>query len=420
MEQRNHWFKIDNAGKVFPAVSNDNRSSTFRLSFDLKKDIDPVILEEVVNYLLPRFDTFNVKIKHGLFWDYLAANNNYFKVEEENNIIGQYRLKSPSLYCIRVLYYQKRITLETFHSLSDGTGAMEFLKSIVFEYLNRIGENIDAENKIVSSKVINEYEKVDGFNYNYEKDNKLNLKEEKAYQLKGEVYPNYFNLFVKAIFSCSSFIELCHKKGVTATQYVVSLLIYSIYLNQPNCLKSKKPIKIFVPVNLRKYFEVNTLRNFSLYIKVTVDSYNKKLEFDDILELTKKQFLEQLNKEHLSKRMNANVGIEKNFFIRILPSFIKNIGFKIGYSMLGDSVSTSYVSNLGKIDLPSSMYDYINNVDFVNAGENLYLTMVSLQDKMNLIFSSRLIDKSIIYKIIKMLQNEGLDITIQTNYMGEE
>ena len=106
-----------------------------------------------------------------------------------------------------------------------------------------------------------------------------------------------------------------------------------------------------------------------------------------------------------------------------LPEFIekiKNLGYKIGYHLYGDCVSTSYVSNLGKVYLPSQMYDFINNVDFVNAGENLYLTMVTLLDKMNIIFSSRLIDKSIIYKIIKTLQDSGLDVTIQTNYGGEK
>ena len=131
MAKRNHWLKIDNAGKIFPAVSSESRSSTFRLSMYVKENVDPVLLEKVVNKILPRFDTFNVKIKCGLFWNYFSANNSYFKVEEENAIIGQYKLNSPSLYCFRVLYYEKRITLETFHSLSDGAGAMEFLKSIM-------------------------------------------------------------------------------------------------------------------------------------------------------------------------------------------------------------------------------------------------------------------------------------------------
>lgn len=413
---KNHWLKIDNAGKIFPAVSSDARSSTFRLSFYLKEMIVPEMLEKVVNDLLPRFDTFNVKIKNGVFWNYFSANNHYFKVEEENPIIGQYRLKSPSQYCFRVLYYQKRITLETFHALCDGAGAMEFLKSIVFEYLKRNGFEMENEGKIYSEKVCTPYEQVDAFTYNYDKNNKLELKEEPAYKLKGELYPANWNLFVKATVNTGQFIQLCHKKNITATQYMVSLLAYSIYLNQPQCHNSKKPIKIFVPVNLRNYFEVDTLRNFSLYIKVTIPTYQKEIDFDFILQETIRQFKDQLNKEILARRISANVYFEKNLLIRVLPLFVKNLAFKIAYHFLGDNISTSYVSNLGKIDLPDKMYPQIENADFVNAGENLYLTMITLQDKMNFIFSSRLTDKSIIYQIIQTLQKENLDVIIQSNY----
>lgn len=419
MAKKDHWMKIDNAGKIFPAVSNETRSSTFRLSMYIKEDVDPLLLEKVVNNLLPRFETFNVKIKNGLFWNYFAANNNYFKVEQENAIIGQYKLKSPSLYCFRVLYYQKRITLETFHSLSDGFGAMEFLKSIVYEYLKEKGYELNNEGKIYSERVINPYEKLDAFTYNYDKNNKLSLKEENAFKLKGDVYPNNWNLFVKASLKTSNFIELAHKKDVTITQYMVALLIYSIYLKDPSCKKSKKPIKIFVPVNLRKFFEQETLRNFSLYIRVCINAYNKELTFNEILEETKKQFKEQLHKENFIRRISANVFFEKNFFVRILPLFIKNIAFKIAYYFCGPSVTTSYISNLGKIDLPESMKEHIDDIDFVNAGENLYLTMVTFEERLNIIFSTRLYDKSIMYNIIKTLQEEGLDIELHSNYEDE-
>ena len=265
--KRNHWLKVDNAGKIFPAVSNNSRSSTFRLSFELKSDVNPYLLEKVVNKLLPRFETFNVKLKKGLFWNHFAANNSYFKVEQENAIIGQYKMKSPSQYCFRVLYFQRRITLETFHALSDGTGALEFLKSIVFEYLKEQGYSLESENKIISDKVINPYEKLDAFSYSYDKNNRLSLSEDKAYKLKGDLYQDNWNSFIKATFSSENYLNICKKYNVTATQYLASLLIYSIYSNQPACKKSKKPIKIFIPVNLRQFFEVNTLRNFSLYIK---------------------------------------------------------------------------------------------------------------------------------------------------------
>ena len=419
MSKRNHWLKIDNAGKIFPAVSNDSRSSTFRLSMYINENVDKDLLEKVVNNLLPRFDTFNVKLKRGLFWNYLATNNNHFKVEEETSIIGQYKLKSTSLFCFRVLYFEKRITLETFHSLSDGTGAMEFLKSIVYEYLKEKGYELENEGKIYSEKIINPYEYNDAFTLNYDKNNRLSLKEETAYKLKGELYPNNFNRFIKVTVNMNEFMNLVHKNNVSATQYLTALLLYSIYKNDPNAKRSKKPIKIFVPVNLRRFFEVNTLRNFALYIKVSINPLEKEYTFKDILNITIDHFNKQLNKEELLKRINANVYFEKNWLIRIMPLFIKNIGFKIGYFLAGSRVSTSYISNLGKIDAPSSMLNYVSDVDFVNAGENLYLTVASIKDRVNLIFSTRLVNSLIIYDFIKTLQKEGLDIVVHSNFQGD-
>lgn len=419
MSKRNHWLKIDNAGKIFPAVSNDSRSSTFRLSMYINENVDKDLLEKVVNNLLPRFDTFNVKLKRGLFWNYLATNNNHFKVEEETSIIGQYKLKSTSLFCFRVLYFEKRITLETFHSLSDGTGAMEFLKSIVYEYLKEKGYELENEGKIYSEKIINPYEYNDAFTLNYDKNNRLSLKEETAYKLKGELYPNNFNRFIKVTVNMDEFMNLVHKNNVSATQYLTALLLYSIYKNDPNAKRSKKPIKIFVPVNLRRFFEVNTLRNFALYIKVSINPLEKEYTFEDILNITIDYFNKQLNKEELLKRINANVYFEKNWLIRIMPLFIKNIGFKIGYFLAGSRVSTSYISNLGKIDAPSSMLNYVSDVDFVNAGENLYLTVASIKDRVNLIFSTRLVNSVIIYDFIKTLQKEGLDIVVHSNFQGD-
>ena len=419
MSKRNHWLKIDNAGKIFPAVSNDSRSSTFRLSMYINENVDKDLLEKVVNNLLPRFDTFNVKLKRGLFWNYLATNNNHFKVEEETSIIGQYKLKSTSLFCFRVLYFEKRITLETFHSLSDGTGAMEFLKSIVYEYLKEKGYELENEGKIYSEKIINPYEYNDAFTLNYDKNNRLSLKEETAYKLKGELYPNNFNRFIKVTVNMDEFMNWVHKNNVSATQYLTALLLYSIYKNDPNAKRSKKPIKIFVPVNLRRFFEVNTLRNFALYIKVSINPLEKEYTFEDILNITIDHFNKQLNKEELLKRINANVYFEKNWLIRIMPLFIKNIGFKIGYFLAGSRVSTSYISNLGKIDAPSSMLNYVSDVDFVNAGENLYLTVASIKDRVNLIFSTRLVNSVIIYDFIKTLQKEGLDIVVHSNFQGD-
>ena len=66
------------------------------------------------------------------------------------------------------------------------------------------------------------------------------------------------------------------------------------------------------------------------------------------------------------------------------------------------------------------MYNYVSDVDFVNAGEKLYMTMATIKDKLNIMFSSRLRDHSIIYTFLKELQERDIDMVLQTNHTGKE
>ena len=66
MRKKKYWYKLDNAGKLFPAFSKDSRSNVFRLSFYLDEVVDSEILEQAINKILPRFETFAVQMKSGL------------------------------------------------------------------------------------------------------------------------------------------------------------------------------------------------------------------------------------------------------------------------------------------------------------------------------------------------------------------
>jgi hypothetical protein len=56
----------------------------------------------------------------------------------------------------------------------------------------------------------------------------------------------------------------------------------------------------------------------------------------------------------------------------------------------------------------------------VNAGEKLYMTMASIGNKLNIMFSSRLREYSIIYTFLKELQERGIDLVLQTNHTGKD
>jgi len=419
MRKKKYWYKIDNAGKIFPAVSKDSRSNIFRLSFYLNEIVDPIILEQAVNEILPRFETFSVQIKNGIFWQYLSANMRYFNVElEPERLCKYFRLYKNKGFLFKVYYLDNKVTLETFHAISDGTGGLHFLKSIVYKYFKLRGFTLDHQNKILGELPYSKKESEDTFVSNYDKNNKLALKENKSYHIKGEEFNNNWLLSVKIKIGTKTFIKYIKETyQCTMTQYITALVAYSIFAESIDFTGHKKPIKLFVPVNLRPYFNSKTLRNFSLYIKCSFDSEKRDWTFEDMLEITKNDFNEQLDKEQLNKRISALVGFEKNIFIRILPLMLKNLAFKIGYNILGEQVNTCALSNLGICDLPDDLKDKIIDMDFMNSTTGLALTVSSIDDHTNIIFTTPKKDLSIINHFISTLAKAGMDVVIDTNYM---
>lgn len=420
MEKRKYFYKIDNAGKIFPAISKNSRSNVFRLSFYLNKEVNKYVLDEAINKTLNRFEVFNIKLRNGLFWNYFSENNNIFYSEEESTIVSKYfKFNENNDFLFKVYYYKNKITLETFHALTDGTGALEFLKSIVYEYLILMGEKIEHENMILSRKTKSNNELYDPFLYNYNPKMKKKLKEEKAYHLKGETFNDDFSLVIKLNTKVDQFLNLVRNKyNSTITEYICALIAYSIYKEGVGFKKGKKPIKMFVPVNLRPYFDEISLRNFSLYIKATFNS-NKDYTFDEMIDLTKNYFKEQLNKDKLHKRLNSLVSLERNIFVRFIPLFLKNFIFKIGYNMLGDSIITSSLSNLGLVKLPKEMEEFVSDIEFIGDSNGITTNVLSYKNNLNIVFTSTLKDISVIRKFIEILKEENLEITINTNYKEE-
>ena len=56
------WYKLDNAAKIFPALSADDGSNYFRLCAVLKEEVKPEILKEALSTALTRFPMFSVKM----------------------------------------------------------------------------------------------------------------------------------------------------------------------------------------------------------------------------------------------------------------------------------------------------------------------------------------------------------------------
>jgi NRPS condensation-like uncharacterized protein len=413
------WYKLDNAAKIFPSVSNRGRTNVFRLSFEMKEEVDPLLLQHALEQTIKRFPMLNVRLRKGMFWYYFEDNDQTPKVEEENPYICRMfeGLRDNNGFKFRLSYFDKRISLETFHSLTDGTGALEFLKSIVYTYLELQDITISASNILTEEvEMINE-ESLDYFNLHYNAKLKNTRKEVKALQFKSPQYEDDWLGVIIGTADVKQIKDLSKKYDCTITELLGANIIYSAFKSIHLFESKDKPFALFIPVNLRRFFPSKTLRNFSLYVRIMV-KFTQDLTFEEVLTTVKQDMKDELQKEKLQTRFTSTVRTERNIVMRLAPRVIKEIALKIGYKLLADSINSFSFSNLGSFDLPKEMKEHIEKVIFTTGASRktpMNLGVISFNNKIVMTFSSFLIDRSLQKEFFRFLSNEGVDIVIENN-----
>lgn len=416
---KERWYKIDNAGKIFPTTFSKSSPNSFRFSVTLKDEVDESLLKPALNAALERFPTFKVRLKRGLFWYYFEKNNKEpIITSEPANIYSEVHPFKNNGYLFNLHYYERRISLDVFHAVSDGNGAIEFFKCIVYNYLELIGVTLTNRGEVMTKDYETSYdEKEDSFLKNYDNKIKKTTKEPSGYRIGGTVYDYGYTGLVQAFMNVNDLKAVSKKYGVTITQYIASAYIYAVYLAEYKKMDKKLPVTINVPVNVRKYMHTNSLRNFALFIRV-FNYFDDDTSFLDIINHVKDSFKEELTVEKISARIVQNVSLEKNFFIRAMPLLIKKQAMRIGYKILGSRIDSLVYSNIGTVRMPAEASRYIEHFDFVIcATPNTPITISSLtyNDEFILSMTSVIKERVILEYLIKQLVSDGLDVRIECN-----
>ena len=127
-----NWRKLDNAALAFPLVTGENDTRVFRFYCQLKEEVDSDILQQALDRTMEKYPLFQAVLRKGLFWFYLEQRDLPAKVEEEKRPpCSEIYVPDHKTLLFQVSYYKTRINFEVFHALTDGTGAMLFLKELV-------------------------------------------------------------------------------------------------------------------------------------------------------------------------------------------------------------------------------------------------------------------------------------------------
>lgn len=360
------WYKLDNAAKVFPGQNSPSWSNIFRASVTLTEKIDPGLLESAVKTTLKRFPAFDVRMRRGFFWNYLEKNPNEVPpvLPDIANPCHRMLWYENKRYLFRVYYYEKRISVEFHHALSDAYGASRFLMTLTAVYLRLTGKEIPCGESVLDVNSPPEPEELEDAFLRYAT-SKVKSKRSRGfvYHFKAKKLPKHHISITTGYMPVASLKEVSHKYGVTITEFLAAVLLETMYNLQNEQNKSKpKPVSVQIPVNLRNTFPSKTLRNFSLCYCVRIDPRRGKYTFDEILSQVSHYLRYINNPKELNAMMTGNIGLERNPVMRALPLPVKNLAIGLAFKMTGEKTVSALISNIGIIKAPEEIEKHIEKL----------------------------------------------------------
>lgn len=412
------WDKLDNTANLFPVIATEQMTNVYRISVSLTEEIDRVLLQEALNRILPKFLVFRMRLRMGVFWYYFEENTKPAPiVREEYSSPGAYIDKSRNNhYMFRVTYYKKRINLEVFHALTDGAGGITFLKELVYQYLRlKYPELLQVEKDKISPGIF--LDKEDSYIKNFKRGHAKVYKSEKAICLNGERLPKGEMGILHGYFPVDQLKAAAKKYGVTINQYLVGVFVYSIYREYLKSQPSKTPINCCVPVNLRPYYESHTMKNFFAMVSAVFRPEKDNYTLAEVIEIVAADLKEQITPENLNNIMSYNVSNEKNWILRAVPLFVKNIGIKMVYGTSAKA-TTATVTNIGNIELRKPYQEYVEHfytTISMSKGQNMKGGICSYNGVLTFTFSSVLSDTSIQKRFFQIIARDGVAVAVESN-----
>lgn len=412
------WDKLDNTANLFPVIATEQMTNVYRISVSLTEEIDRVLLQEALNRILPKFLVFRMRLRMGVFWYYFEENTKPAPiVREEYSSPGAYIDKSRNNhYMFRVTYYKKRINLEVFHALTDGAGGITFLKELVYQYLRlKYPELLQVEKDKISPGIF--LDKEDSYIKNFKRGHAKVYKSEKAICLNGERLPKGEMGILHGYFPVDQLKAAAKKYSVTINQYLVGVFVYSIYREYLKSQPSKTPINCCVPVNLRPYYESHTMKNFFAMVSAVFRPEKDNYTLAEVIEIVAADLKEQITPENLNNIMSYNVSNEKNWILRAVPLFVKNIGIKMVYGTSAKA-TTATVTNIGNIELRKPYQEYVEHfytTISMSKGQNMKGGICSYNGVLTFTFSSVLSDTSIQKRFFQIIARDGVAVAVESN-----
>lgn len=449
VKNRSKWVRLDNASNIFLAAMSQRDSKVFRISAEVTDTVDPALLQQALNKVYDQYLLYHSVLRRGFFWYYLEESDLKPQVQLDTNPSCEplYHFDRRELL-FRVVYWKKRISIEVFHVLSDGTGAMWFFQDLLTEYLTLLKLDLEIET-IRTSTYVHASSSEDSFSRHFRRKEQRNFVEasqsalrnvgqvgakakgllfpkgtatdtaQKVYQYKGTFTPDNRPRLVEMEMPVTEVLKLAKSANVSLTLYLTALFMKSIEKTASN-FKGDETMAVSVPVNLRQFFPSTSARNF---FAVTRLEYKYQPDRDnsiaEICAALKFQFDPQLESDHLKKWLTSLIYYEYHPISRIVLRPIKDFVLKM-INHFNNRNLTIAVSNLGRVSFPELVDEWIKQVYFHTVAVRPQFCAISHKDIITISFTSPFIETDIFKHYAALLTAEGIPVTVSVNKVTEE
>ncbi len=416
------WYKLDLSAIVYPTLQRKDFSSVYRLSVLLKEEVNPELLQKALDMTLLRFPTYKVAIRKGVFWRYLEPNNRPgpFVTPDIKNPCMPMPFKANNRYLLRVYYYGRRISLEAHHCLGDGTGGMCVLQTLTAVYLELLGHSITPSGFVLDIHSVPDPEELEDAYMRYANARvKPPRPGEKTYRVRGTKEPFYTLNIIDGIMSVKEVMAVAKKYHATLTEYLNAVLLYALLKKQEDDVPLHlRPVKIAMPVNLRRFFPSKTLRNFITMVYPSIDPRLGDYTFEEIVTQVHHYMKYYINEKFLRGDITTNAATQRNPVIRVVPLFIKDFVVRTFYTKVQDKNSSAGLTNMGALRVPEDMKPYIERFDIYMGqpfSSRTNCAIISFEDILTVNFASSIAEADVERNFFRKLVEDGIHVTIESN-----
>lgn len=369
-----HYYRLDNSAIFTAAIAGAAGPLVYRFSFELDQTIQLPRLDAALDNLVPRFPYLFVELRNGVFWHYLEPAANPPRIEAESPwpvAPLPYRRGRP---LCRITAYGRRVACEFHHAVTDGTGALAFLRSLVVEYLRLCGLGTELPREAFGDVIrpedpLDPEEEEDAYGRYFNKSSPHPVKTDKAFLMPGrrrimEYRETVGNLPLRQSLDTAKSLK------VTLTEFLTSVHIAALqdlYETLPPRRRrlARNNIAVQIPVNLRNIYPSRTLRNFFLCVSPAIDMRLGHWSFEEILRRVHHGFRLGLEEKEMLRQIRRNVGGERNPVGRALLLPLKTLLLRVINKNIGLKAFSGSISNVGTITLPEPFASHVRGFGLI-------------------------------------------------------